>query len=459
MIESDEVLTVIGAGQAGAELAVQARECGWPGRIVLAGDEPDLPYHRPPLSKAYLAGSAAPETLALKARATYEHAGIVLALGRRVVAIDRQARRVEFDGGPSIIYSRLAFATGGRPRPLPSASSGAERAANFHYLRTLADVDRIRARFIDGARLVIIGGGYVGLEVAAVAVKQGLQVVVLEAAERVLSRVTAPAVSSFYERVHREAGVDVRIGVQVKAFELNRDRSRVSSVLCVDGQRLPCDLVVAGIGLVPNTELAAACGLKVDDGILVDSASRTSDPNIVAAVDCTRYHSALYGRSIRLESVPNALEQARCAAATLTGHDRRNESVPWFWSDQYDLKLKMVGLSQGYEQLVLRGSPDAGSFCALLHERPARAGRGHGQPRPRLHGRQAPGGRTHRGRAGPPRRRSRSAEIAAARRLSAAARHNHEEIPDHAQTHHHRIQRQGASPAGRGRQVRHADGR
>ena len=365
MIDSDEVLAVIGAGQAGAELAVQAREGGWRGRIVLAGEEPDLPYHRPPLSKAYLAGSAAPETLALKARATYEQAGIDLVLGRRVVAVDRQAGRVEFDGGPSIGYSRLAFATGGRPRRLPSASSGADRAANFHYLRTLADVDRIRARFIEGARLVIIGGGYVGLEVAAVAVKQGLQVVVLEAAERVLSRVTAPAVSSFYEKVHREAGVDVRTGIQVEAFELNRDRSRVSSVLCVDGQRLPCDLLVAGIGLVPNTELAAACGLKVDDGILVDTASRTSDPNIVAAGDCTRYDSALYGRSIRLESVPSALEQARCAAATLTGQNRRNESVPWFWSDQYDLKLKMVGLSQGYEQLVLRGSPDAGSFCAF----------------------------------------------------------------------------------------------
>lgn len=365
MIESDEVLTVIGAGQAGAELAVQAREGGWPGRIVLAGEEPGLPYHRPPLSKAYLAGAAGLDTLALKARATYEQAGVELVLGRRVMAIDRQARRVEFDGGPSINYSRVAFATGGRPRRLPSAASGADRAANFHYLRTLADVDRIRARFMDGARLVIIGGGYIGLEVAAVAVKLGLRVVVLEAADRVLSRVTAPAVSSFYERVHRAAGVDVRTGIQVEAFELNRDRSRVNGVLCVDGERLPCDLVVAGIGLLPNTELAAECGLAVDDGIVVDASARTSDPTIVAAGDCTRYHSALYDRLIRLESVPNALEQARCAAATLTGQQRKHEGVPWFWSDQYELKLKMVGLSQGYDQLVLRGSPDAGAFCAF----------------------------------------------------------------------------------------------
>jgi NADPH-dependent 2,4-dienoyl-CoA reductase/sulfur reductase-like enzyme len=365
MIEPDEMLTVIGAGQAGAELAVRAREDGWRGRILLAGEEPALPYHRPPLSKAYLAGTAALDTLALKARATYEQAGIDLVLGRRVVTVDRKARRVEFDGGPSIGYSRLAFATGGRPRRLPSAASGADSADNFHYLRTLSDVDRIRARFIDGARLVIIGGGYIGLEVAAVAVKQGVRVVVLESAERVLSRVTAPAVSSFYENVHRDAGVDVRTCVQVEAFELDRDRRRVNGVLCVDGKRLACDLVVAGIGLVPNTELAAACGLSVDDGILVDACSRTSDPDIVAAGDCTRYHSALYGRSIRLESVPNALEQARCAAATLNGKERRNDGVPWFWSDQYDLKLKMVGLSQGYDRLVLRGSVQAGSFCAF----------------------------------------------------------------------------------------------
>ena len=365
MFGSDEVLTVIGAGQAGAELAVQAREGGWRGRIILAGEEPALPYHRPPLSKAYLAGSAALDALALRSHAAYEKAGVELVLGRRVASIDRKTRHVVFDSGPPIGYTCLALTTGGRPRRLPAAASGADHADNFHYLRTLADVDRIRARFIDGARLVIVGGGYIGLEVAAVAVKLGLHVIVLEAAERVLARVTAPAVSSFYERVHRAAGVDVRTGVQIEAFELDARRTRVTGVQCVDGTRLDCDLVVAGVGLLPNTELAAECGLEVDDGIMVDAASRTSDPHIVAAGDCTRSHSALYGRSIRLESVPNALEQARCAAATLNGKERNNDSVPWFWSDQYDLKLKMAGLSQGYDQLVLRGSPDAGSFCAF----------------------------------------------------------------------------------------------
>lgn len=358
------MLIVIGAGQAGAELAVQAREAGWAGRIVLLGEETALPYHRPPLSKAYLAGASDVDALALKARATYDKAGVELLLGKGVSAIDRSARRVTLQDGTSLSYTRLALTTGGRPRRLPSAL-GADRAANLHYLRTLADVDRIRKGFVPGARLVVIGGGYVGLEVAAVAVKQGLQVTVLESAPRVLSRVTAPPVSDFYERVHRAAGVALRTGVQLEGFVLDAAGERVTAVACRDGEQIPCDLVIAGIGLLPNTELAEACGLAVDDGIVVDSGARTSDPDIVAAGDCTRFHSALYGRTIRLESVPNALEQARCAAATLNDKPRPHDSVPWFWSDQYDLKLKMVGLSQGHDQFVLRGSPEAGAFCAF----------------------------------------------------------------------------------------------
>ena len=358
------MLIVIGAGQAGAELAVQAREAGWTGRIVLLGDETALPYHRPPLSKAYLAGSSDADALALKARATYDKAGVELMLGRRVRAIDRSARQVQLDDGESLSYTRLALATGGRARRLPAAL-GAEGAANLHYLRTLADVDRIRAGFVPGARLVVVGGGYVGLEVAAVAVKQGLRVTVLESAPRVLSRVTAPPVSAFYEQVHRAAGVDLRTSVQLEGFVLDAARERVAAVACRDGEKIPCDLVIAGIGLLPNTELAGACGLAVDDGIVVDNAARTSDPDIVAAGDCTRFHSALYGRTIRLESVPNALEQARCAAATVAGKPKAQEGVPWFWSDQYDLKLKMVGLSHGYDQFVLRGSPEKGAFCAF----------------------------------------------------------------------------------------------
>jgi NADPH-dependent 2,4-dienoyl-CoA reductase/sulfur reductase-like enzyme len=365
MNPTQEVLIVVGAGQAGAELAVQARQSGWAGRIVLTGEEPSLPYHRPPLSKAYLSGAAAPETLPVKAQAAYDNAGVELVLGQRVLAIDRLAHRVNFEHGRTEHYTRLALTTGGRPRPLPLAAGGADRADNFHYLRTLADVDRIHARLVPGARLVIIGGGYVGLEVAAVAVKLGLHVTVLESAPRVLSRVTAPPVSEFYESVHREAGVDLRTGVQLERFMLDASRTRVTGVQCVDGHLFECDLVVAGIGLLPNTELAVACGLAVEDGILVDRALRTSDPDIVAAGDCTRFESALYGRSVRLESVPNALEQARAAAATLNGKPVPAENVPWFWSDQYNLKLKMTGLSQGYDRLVLRGSIEARSFCAF----------------------------------------------------------------------------------------------
>ena len=364
-MESEEVLAVIGAGQAGAELAVQAREAGWRGRVVLVGDEPALPYHRPPLSKAYLAGAASLDSLALKARATYDWAGVELMLNRKVVSVDRSRRRIYFEKRAALPYTRLAFATGGRPRPLPAAALGADTAHNFHYLRTLADVDRIRSGFVAGARLAIIGGGYIGLEVAAVAIKSGLQVVVLETAPRVLARVTAPAISSFYEAIHREAGVDLRTGVQVECFELDRERNRVTAISCRDGARIECDLVIAGIGLIPNTELAAACGLAVDDGIVVDAHSRTSDADIVAAGDCTRFHSPLYGRSIRLESVPNSLEQARCAAATLNGKERLHDTVPWFWSDQYDFKLKMVGLSQGHDRLVLRGSIEQRSFSAF----------------------------------------------------------------------------------------------
>jgi 3-phenylpropionate/trans-cinnamate dioxygenase ferredoxin reductase subunit len=249
---------------------------------------------------------------------------------------------------------------------LPAAIAGAaEGADNFHYLRTLADVDGIRRHFEPGARVAIVGGGYIGLEVAAVAVKAGLKVTVLEAAERVLARVTAPRVSSFYEQVHREAGVDLRIGVQVDGFALDAAQRRVTGVHCADGERLACDLVIVGIGIVPNTELAAAAGLAVDDGIRIDACARTSDPHIMAAGDCTRFDSALYGRSVRLESVPNALEQARSAAAALLGHERPFESAPWFWSDQYDLKLKMVGLSQGHDQFLLRGSVEQRSFSAF----------------------------------------------------------------------------------------------
>ncbi|MDX5373318.1 MAG: FAD-dependent oxidoreductase [Pseudomonadaceae bacterium] len=355
---------IIGAGHAGGELAIALRNEGWEGRILLLGEEAHLPYHRPPLSKAYLAGSVEKSSLAIRPQAAYERANVEFIGGARVVRIDRTNQRLELADGSQLAYTRLAIATGGRPRPLavPNAAA-AERCGNFHYLRILDDVERIRAQLAPGKRLAIVGGGYIGLEVAASAVQQGLQVTVLEALPRVLQRVTAAELSAYYERKHREAGVDIRTQVQVADLEVAGDA--VTALLCADGSRLETDLVVVGIGLIANTELAAEAGLAVDNGILVDEHAQTSDPHIYAAGDCTNHPNPLLGRRLRLESVPNALEQSRVAAANMAGKAKAYASVPWFWSDQYELKLKMVGLSEGYERLVLRGDPASDSFSAF----------------------------------------------------------------------------------------------
>ena len=355
---------IIGAGHAGGELAITLRNEGWEGRILLLGEEAHLPYHRPPLSKAYLAGSVEKGSLSIRPQMAYDKANVEFIGGVRVSRIDRANQRLELADGSQLAYDKLAIATGGRPRPLsvPNAAV-AERCANFHYLRTLDDVEQIRAQLAPGKRLAIVGGGYIGLEVAASAIAQGLQVTVLEALPRVLQRVTAAELSAYYERKHREAGVDIRTGVQVADLEVTGDT--VTAVLCADGSRLAADLVVVGIGLLANTELAAEAGLQVDNGILVDEHAQTSDPHIYAAGDCTNHPNALLGRRLRLESVPNALEQSRVAAANMAGKAKTYASVPWFWSDQYELKLKMVGLAEGFERLVLRGDPATDSFSAF----------------------------------------------------------------------------------------------
>ena len=355
---------IIGAGHAGGELAIALRNEGWEGRILLLSDEQHLPYHRPPLSKAYLTGSVPQESLSIRPQAAYDRAGVEFFDGVRVERIERANRQLVLSDGSRLAYDKLAITTGGRPRQLPVANTeAAGRCANFHYLRTLDDVERIRAQMAAGKRLVIIGGGYIGLEVAAAAVAQGLQVTVLEAQPRVLQRVTAAELSAYYERKHREAGVEIRTNVQVADLEITDDA--VTAVLCTDGSSLEADLVVVGIGLIANTELASEAGLDVDNGILVDEQARTSDPDIYAAGDCTNHPNPLLGRRLRLESVPNALEQSRVAAAGMAGKPRSYASVPWFWSDQYELKLKMVGLAEGYEHLVLRGDPASDSFTAF----------------------------------------------------------------------------------------------
>mgnify|MGYP002619500971 CR=1 FL=1 len=364
MNANDNVL-IVGTGLAGVEVAFGLRANGWTGGIQLVGDTTVIPHHLPPLSKAYLAGTATAESLYLRTPEAYTAQNIQLLGGRQVTAIDRDRRQVSLADGRTLDYDRLVLATGGRPRPLPVAAGDAETARNFRYLRTLEDAESIRQQLIPGNRLVVIGGGYVGLEVAAVAIKASMQVTLLDTADRVLARVTAPPVSAFYQRLHSEAGVDIRTGMQVCGFEMSADRKLVTAVLCEDGTKLPADLVIAGIGLMPNCELASSAGLQVDNGIVVNGQMLTSDPAIMAVGDCARFHSQLYDRWVRIESVPNALEQARKVAAILCGKVPRGEAAPWFWSDQYEIGLKIVGLSEGYDRIIIRGAMERADFSAF----------------------------------------------------------------------------------------------
>ncbi|MGQ0529243.1 MAG: NAD(P)/FAD-dependent oxidoreductase [Panacagrimonas sp.] len=354
-----ERVVIVGAGQAGGETAAELRRQGYAGLITIVGEEPHVPYKRPPLSKTYLAGTATTESLYVMSPAALEKARVEFIGGVRAQRIDRAGKKLLLADGRELAYDKLVLATGGRPRllDLPGADLPEVMA-----LRSIGDVETIRAHFVEGRRLTIVGGGYIGLEVAAVATKAGLKVTVLESMPRVLQRVTAPEMSAFYEQVHRDAGVDVRTGVQLVGFE--KQASGEIEVKLV-GTNLSADFVLVGIGLIANTELAADAGLAVDNGIVVDEYTRTSDADIYAAGDCTNHPSEFFGRRIRLESVQNAMEQGRAVAANLLGKTTKYSNVPWFWSDQYDLKLQMVGMSSGYEQCVLRGDLAKRSFGAF----------------------------------------------------------------------------------------------
>lgn len=354
-----ETVVIIGAGQAGCDMTTALRQQGFEGRIVLIGDEPVLPYRRPPLSKAYLSGEMTEEALYIKPQKTYEKQDVEVRTGVHVTSIDRAAHTVTLDNGEVLEYSKLAFATGGHARRLPLP--GAEKP-NVHYVRTLADIERLKAQFTSGKKLLIIGGGYIGLEAAAVGIKKDLKVTLVEALPRLLARVTGPELSHYYYDVHSAKGVDIKLGAGVEHLE---GGDTVETVVLADGSRLPADIVIVGIGLIPNTELAEAAGLDVDNGILVDLHCRTSDPDIYAAGDCSNHEHGFLQRRIRLESVPNASEQARVVAANICGKEAIHDGVPWFWSDQYDLKLQMVGINQGYEEVVIRGSMDENSFSAF----------------------------------------------------------------------------------------------
>ncbi|GAA4115787.1 FAD-dependent oxidoreductase [Nocardioides fonticola] len=364
-IETDDQIggrvVIVGAGHASAQLCASLRQEGWTGGIELIGSEPSLPYQRPPLSKAYLAGKADLDELLIRRPDFYAKQGVTFR-NAHVTAISPDRHEVTTDDGTRIGYDKLVLCTGARPRRLDLPGAG---LAGVHYLREVADVEAIRESARDAHHAVIIGAGYIGLETAASLRALGIGVTVLEAAGRVLERVTAPEVSDFYERVHREEGVDLRVGVGVAEIE---GRERVDGVRLTDGVRIDADLVILGIGVVPNVELAEEAGLAVGDGIVIDPHGRTSDPDILAAGDCATYVDARYERRLRIESVPNAVEQAKSVAASICGNDRPISALPWFWSDQYDLKLQIAGLNIGYDEVILRGDPtrDRAFACFYL---------------------------------------------------------------------------------------------
>ena len=351
-------IVIVGSGHAGAQGAESLRRESFEGRIVLIGAEPHLPYQRPPLSKKLLAGELPFERALLKSAAYYEQARIELQMGTRVQSIECRDHRVLLESGAALAYDRLLLCPGSEARRLtvPGVDLG-----GVYYLRTIDEVEAIRARCRPGARLVVVGGGYIGLEIAATCIKLGVDVTVLEMMDRVMNRVVAPEVSAFFAAEHAAQGVKLHCNTAVAAFD---GEGEIRQVVCSDGRRFAADVVVIGVGIVPVTSVAAAAGIACDNGIVVDEYCRSSDPDVYAAGDCTNHPSRRYGRRVRLESVDNAFEQARSAAANMLGKNVIHDKVPWFWSDQFDLKLLIVGLAQSYDRCVLRGDPATRSFSA-----------------------------------------------------------------------------------------------
>jgi len=344
-------VVVIGAGQAGAALVAGLRAGGHAGSLTLVGEEPVPPYQRPPLSKKYLLGEMTRERLFLRPESYYAEAGIALRTGRRVTGIDRAAQEVVI-GATRLGYETLVLATGAVPRRLPAAIGG--NLGGVHVVRTLADVDAMAPGFVSGARVLIVGGGYIGLEAAAVAASRGMAVVMIEAADRILKRVAARETSDYFRALHARHGVDIREGVGLERL-LGEDRVRGARLS--DGSEVVADLVIVGIGIVPDTALAEAAGLAIENGIAVDAQGRTSDPAIWAAGDCASF--PYRGGRLRLESVPNAIDMAECVAGNIMGRAVPYEPRPWFWSDQYDVKLQIAGLNAGFERVVTRAAGGA----------------------------------------------------------------------------------------------------
>jgi 3-phenylpropionate/trans-cinnamate dioxygenase ferredoxin reductase subunit len=349
-------ILIIGGGQAGAQAIETLRREGFSGRLVLIGDELELPYQRPPLSKKYLSGDLATDRLQFRHRSFYDENRVELKLGKQAVRLEAAARRIELADGERLSYDGLLLCLGAGSRRLTCPGAG---LAGVNYLRNLADVPAIRAGFKPKARVVIIGGGYIGLETAASCRKVGCEVTVLEMADRIMKRVVAPAVSRYLAQEHRAHGINIVCDVQPVRLE---GKGRVERVVCADQSSHAADIVIIGVGAVATTALASEAGLACDNGIMVDEYCRTSDAAIYAAGDCTNHPSLRYGKRMRLESVDNAFEQGKTAALNLQGRRVTHDRVPWFWSDQFDNKLLIAGLPQDYDRQVLRGDPDSRSF-------------------------------------------------------------------------------------------------
>ncbi|HEX7782264.1 MAG TPA: FAD-dependent oxidoreductase [Sphingobium sp.] len=352
---------IVGAGHAGAQAAIQLRQMGFDGSVAMLGDEREVPYERPPLSKEYLSGDKTFERILIRPATFWAERHVEMLLGKRVKAVDPVGKFVVLTDDSEVGYGKLIWCTGGTPRMLSCPGS---EAKGIHGVRRREDVDAIMARLDEIKQVVVIGGGYIGLEAAAVLRKLGKKVVLLEALDRVLARVAGEALSRFYEADHRAHGVDLRLGAMVEKLEATD--GHVSGVVLSDGEIIPADLVIVGIGIIPETAPLIAAGATGGNGVDVDAYCRTSLPDIYAVGDCAAHANRFAGGSqIRLESVQNANDQAKVAVQHIMGQETEYDAVPWFWSNQYDLKLQTVGLSTGFDQTIVRGDPATRSFSVL----------------------------------------------------------------------------------------------
>ena len=355
-------VVIVGAGHAGFQLGMSLRQNGFGERIVLLNDEGHLPYQRPPLSKGYLKGTGGPETLMFRPEKFYHDQNIELIVDRGS-AIDRAARKLQLASGASLDYGHLVLATGARNRLLDLPNANLE---DVRYLRILDESQSLRTRIASAQRVVVIGAGFIGLEFAATARAKGLEVDVIELGVRVMARAVTAEISEFFQLRHTAAGVRINLGVQVTSIEANS--GKITGVSLSDGRHIPADLIVVGVGVLPNVEIAGAAGLPVASGIIVDDHLLTADANISAIGDCALFASPRFGGSLRLESVQNATDHARCVAARLTGKAEVYDGLPWFWSDQGPDKLQIAGLTTGYDQVVVRGDREQGQFSAFCYK-------------------------------------------------------------------------------------------